>query len=499
MLVALPIVIPLLTAALCLLALHAPRVQRIIALAGGVALTAAGLALFQTVRHHGTQVLHFGAWPAPFGIVFVADLLSALLVAAAGALGLLTLMLSHAAISNTQVRRGYYMLLHALLMGVCGAFLTGDLFNLYVWFEVMLMASFGLLITGGTPAELEGTVKYATLNLAGSMLFLSGVGLLYGITGTLNMAALAHALPGVENTGLKMAAAALLLLAFGIKAGAFPLFSWLPAAYHTAPYPVVMLFSGLLTKMGVYTLLRVSTLLFTGEQATLQAVLLPVAALTMVTGVLGAVAQYDLRRLLSFHIVSQIGYLLFGIALHTPLAIAATVFFLLHVMAAKAALFAVGAIMHRLRGTTDLQRLGGLYTERIALAFLFLVPALSLAGIPPLSGFVGKLALVRAGLEAGAFLTIFVALAVSMLTLYSMIKIWNEAFWKDTPKGEKTADGTDRPRVLPLGYTAPALLLGAVSLWLGPFGNAMFDLSTEIAGQLLEPAGYIQAVLGDLS
>lgn len=497
MLTALPILIPLLTASLCLLFLRTPRAQQTVALIGGAALALAGVALFVHVRAHGAQVLGLGGWPAPFGIVLVADLLSALLVAATGLVGLLATILSTVTISSTQIRRGHYMLLHALLMGVCGAFLTGDLFNLYVWFEVMLMASFGLIITGGHRAQLEGTVKYATLNLVGSMFFLSAIGIIYGITGTLNLAALARELPAADATGLRHAAGVLLLIAFGMKAGAFPLFSWLPAAYHTAPYPVVALFSALLTKIGVYTLLRVGTLLFPAEQHLLQGLLLPVAALTMITGVLGAVAQYDLRRLLAFHIVSQIGYLLFGLALATPLAIAGTVFFLVHVMAAKAALFAVGAIMHHLRGTTDLKMLGGLYTERPWVAFLFLIPALSLAGIPPLSGFVGKFALVRAGLEAEAYWTVLAALGVSVLTLYSMIKIWNEAFWKTAPR-QAAPTAPLHSGALPLGYLAPTLAFGAASLWLGPLGGNMFGVALEIADTVLNPAAYVQAVLGDM-
>lgn len=498
MLLILPIVLPLALAALCASCTGRLMLQRWIAVVGSCALLVASVSLAVRVFPSDIQVLHAGNWSAPYGITLVADGLAATMVLMTGIMGLLMAFFSVATIETRRIKDGYFFLYFVLLAGVNGAFLTGDLFNLYVWFEVLLIASFVLIVLGGGRGQLDGAVKYVTMNLLGSVIFLSAVGLIYGKTGTLNMADLAERMPYFDNVPLKQAACGMLLVAFGIKAGAFPLFSWLPASYHTPPHAVTTLFSALLTKVGVYALIRIMTLVFAGEQDYFQPVLLPVAVLTMVTGVLGAVAQYDFRRLLSFHIVSQIGYLIFGLALFTPTGLAATLFFLVHVMAAKGALFVVSAIAWHLRGTGDLRKLGTFAATRPALAVLFAVPALSLAGIPPFSGFLGKLALVRAGLDATAYGTVAASLAVSILTLYSMTKIWNEAFWKPAPAG---AIGAYPGRMVSAlryqGMAVPGALLAAFSVLLALAAQPVFGLALEIATQLLNPAAYIAAVLGD--
>lgn len=478
--VVLPILISLLTGVATLLFRDRRPVQRALSVLGAAALLAAGLTLLTVVRREGVQTLEVGNWPAPFGIVLSADLFSAVMVVLTGLVGLTVAIYSLGSIDPDRERFGFHPLLHILLMGVCGAFLTGDLFNLYVWFEVMLIASFVLMTLGGERAQLEGGIKYVTLNLMASALFLVGVGILYGTTGALNMADIAQRLVEVKQPGLVRAIAFLFLMAFGIKAAVFPLFFWLPASYHTPPVPVTALFSGLLTKVGVYALMRVFTLLFAQRGEFIHPVLLTVAGLTMVTGVLGAVAQTEMRRLLSFHIISQIGYLLMGLGLRTPLALAGTIFFMAHVILAKTALFLVSGIVHRLRGTYDLKKLGGLYRTQPVLTVLFLLPALSLAGLPPLSGFFAKLALVQAGLETGQFAIVAVALGVSMLTLFSMMKIWNEAFWKPLQEGDETAS-VGR---IPLTLWLPLGLLAALTVALGLAAGPLFALSLQAAEQL---------------
>ena len=497
MLLFLPIVIPLVAAALCAVAATAwPRSTRWIGLAGSAALLAAAITVFVKVQS-GIQVAHAGAWPAPYGISLVADGLSSIMVLMTGVIALLMAIFSNATMDTRRLRDGYYFLFFVLLAGVNGAFLTGDLFNLYVWFEVLLIASFVLIVLGGTRRQFGGAVKYVTMNLVGSVVFLSAAGIIYGNTGTLNMAHLATRIPEIQSVPVRQASFGLLLVAFGIKAGVFPLFSWLPASYHAPPHVVTTLFSALLTKVGVYALIRASTLLFPAEQAHFQPLMLVVASLTMVTGVLGAVAQYNLRKLLSFHIVSQIGYLIFGIALATVGSLAASIYFMVHVMAAKGALFVVGAFAHYLRGTSDLKQLGSFAATRPAFALLFAVPALSLAGLPPFSGFVGKYALVKAGLEGGAYITVFVSLAVSILTLYSMTKIWNEAFWKTAPREvEGHVPERQLSRVQTWGILVPGVLLVSFSVALSVAAAPVLALSTAAAVQLLDPQAYISAVLG---
>jgi multicomponent Na+:H+ antiporter subunit D len=489
-LLVLPIVLPLLTAATSLLAWRWRTVQRTLGVIGTASVLAVGLMLLQSVWRHGIQSAQMGNWPAPFGITLVADLLSAIMVVLAGLMGLAVAIYSLASIDQQREAFGYYPLLHILLMGVCGAFLTGDIFNLYVWFEVMLIASFVLLALGSERPQIEGAIKYVTLNLMSSAIFLAAVGILYGVVGTLNMADLAVKLPEIAPPGLVTTLAMLFLVAFGVKAAVFPLFFWLPASYHTPPVAVSAIFAGLLTKVGVYALIRVFTLLFVQNVGYTHTLILVIAGLTMLTGVLGAVAQNEFRRILSFHIVSQIGYMIMGLGLFTRLALAGSVFYIVHHIIVKTNLFLVSGVAYRLRGTFELKDLGGLYHAHPMLALLFLIPALSLAGIPPLSGFFAKLALLQAGLEMGQYVIVVVALAVGILTLVSMTKIWAEAFWK--PAADPPASSIPSPRALLL----PIVTLATLTVLIGLAAGPLFALSMQAADQLLNPRDYIQAVLG---
>jgi multicomponent Na+:H+ antiporter subunit D len=494
-LVVLPILVPLATAIACLLTQRRRAFQRGVSVAGAALLLAVSAGLLARVSSEGIQVMRAGAWPAPFGITLVADLLAAIMVLLTGITGLAVAVYSLGSIDERREGQGYHTLFHVLLMGVCGAFLTGDLFNLYVSFEVMLMASFVLLALGGERAQLEGGVKYVTLNLLSSAIFLAAVGLLYGIAGTLNMAHLARGAALGLAPDLVPVLAVLFLVAFGIKAALFPFFFWLPASYHTPPIAVSAVFAGLLTKVGVYALMRAFTLIFIGDTAFTHGLILIGAALTMVTGVLGAAAQMEFRRVLSFHIVSQIGYMAMGLGLLTPLGLAGSVFYLMHHIVVKTNLFLVGGIVRHLGGSYELKDLGGLYRRHPALAVVFLVPALSLAGIPPLSGFWAKLVLVMAGIEAQAWGITAVALGVSLLTLYSMTKLWNEAFWKPAP-GDGRGAGAEVPASVPLTLLGPVLALAAVTVAVGVGAGPVFDLASQAAAQLSDPSQYIAAVLG---
>ncbi len=505
--VLLPVLVPLLAAALGLLAWRSGRAQRLIALGGSGVLLAVGIVLLIVVERDGIQALQVGGWVAPFGITMVADLFSAILIVLTGVLSVAIVVYSTATIDRGREHFAYYPLTMMLLAGVAGTFLTGDLFNLYVWFEVLLIASFVLLALGGERAQLEGALKYVALNLVASATLLVSIGVVYGLTGTVNLADLSLRMAELSPDGLVMAIAAMLLIAFGIKAALVPLFFWLPASYHTPPVAVSALFSGLLTKVGIYALVRVFTLLFAEQAADLQPLLLGVAALTMVIGVLGAVAQHEMRRLLSFHIISQIGYLVMGLALFTVSSMAGLIYFLVHVALAKSALFLVAGSVKQLTGSFELARTGGLWALKPGLAALFGIAAMSLAGIPPFSGFLAKLALIEAGLEVDHVLIVLVALGVSLLTLYSMLKIWNAAFWKPLPTDPvRTADGATALTALTaeglastklaLAMVAPIVLLVGCSLALAVAAGPAFDLVDAAARQLMEPAGYIEAVLG---
>jgi len=498
-LLVLPLLIPLTVAALSLLTWRWLRIQRTLGVVGTAGLLAADLALLASVWQNGIQATQAGHWPAPFGITLVADLFSAMMVVLAGLMGLAVVVYSLATMDARREEHGYYPLLHILMMGVCGAFLTGDLFNLYVWFEVMLMASFVLLALGGERAQMEGAIKYVTLNLISSALFLAAVGMLYGAAGTLNMADLAVKLRDVENSGLVTTLALLFLAAFGIKAAVFPLFFWLPASYHTPPVAVSAIFAGLLTKVGVYALIRVFTLLFVQDVGYTHTLILGISGLTMVTGVLGAMAQNEFRRILSFHIISQIGYMIMGLGLFTPPAVAGSVFYIVHHIIVKTNLFLVSGVVHRLQATYELKKLGGLYRAYPSLSILFLIPALSLAGVPPLSGFFAKLSLAQAGLETQQYAIVATALGVSLLTLFSMTKIWTEAFWKQEIESQASEDAPtdpEPPAHWPLIFW-PIATLATLTVAMGLVAEPIFALATRAAGQLMNPAEYIQAVLGE--
>ena len=493
MLIALPVIVPLAAAALMLLARRSIRAQRALALGSALGLAVSGALLLRGAWSGTIRVLHAGGWPAPFGIALVADLLSTVMVAITGLLAVVVTIFAFGSIDPGRERYGYHPLVQILLAGVCGAFLTGDLFNLYVWFEVMLMASFVLLALGGGRVQMEAATKYVVLNLVASGLFLAAVGLLYGLAGTVNIADLSGRLDAAGRPGLQLTVAALLLTAFGVKAAVWPLFFWLPASYHVAPAALGALFAGLLTKVGVYALIRVCTAVFPAHVAVWGPVLITIAVLTMVTGVLGAIAQQDMRRVLAFHIISQIGYMVLGLALATPLALAAAVFYIVHHVIVKTNLFLVAGLVQHLAGSTRLKQIGGLYVVRPLAAALFLVPALSLAGLPPLSGFVAKLGILHAAVDTGAWAAGAVALVVGLLTLLSMTKIWNEAFWKPHPLEGARTQVAERP--MPRLLVAPIAVLAGVTLALSAAAGPVFDMAHRASEQLLTPAAYARAVL----
>ncbi len=490
-----PILIPLATATLTALFWGRPGIQRGIGLFGALALLAATGALLAQALGGNVMAVQMGGWAAPFGIAIVIDLLSAIMLAIAGLMAVAVAVYAMGPGADERDKSGFQPLFHSLMLGVCGSFSTGDLFNLYVWFEVMLIASFGLLVLDRTKEQLDGGLRYVMLNLVGTTFFLLAVGLLYGLTGTLNLADLARVAPTVENQGALAAVGALLLVAFGAKAAVFPLFNWLPAAYHTASMPVAAIFAALLTKVGVYAIIRLFTLVFAHDTAFFGPMFQVVAIATMVTGVLGAAAQSDIRRILSFHIISQIGYMLVGVALLTPLALAGSVLYLIHHIVVKANLFLIAGAIRRESGSFALARLGGLWIAKPLLAVLFLIPALSLAGLPPFSGFWSKLAVIQSGLQAEAYLLAGAALLVGMLTLYSMTKIWNEAFWKAAPGGD--TPGPRWSRGQKFACYAPIVALAGVTVTIGLWTEPFAAAAMQAGEMLLDTDGYIAAVLGE--
>lgn len=484
----LPIVVPLGTAAILLLAPKRPLLQRWIALTGSILLLGSAVVVFRRVEAEGIQVLQVSGWPAPFGITLVADLLAAMLALMVGIVGVAVTAAAFAGVDPRRESFGYHPLIQILLMGVSGAFLTGDLFNLYVWFEVMLVASFVLMALHRTSAQVEAAFKYVAINLLASSIFLTALGLLYGVTGTLNMADLARLGPTIRTPGVDVVLAVLFVIAFSLKAGLFPLFFWLPASYHTPPAAIGAVFAGLLTKVGVYALMRIFTLLFQSAPPALFTLLLLMSVATMVIGLVASLNERDFRRILSFNLVGHIGYTTASLSLLTPAALAAGIFYVLHHIVVITNLFLVTGVLLRLRRTTDMTGLGGLYRTQPTFAALAMVPIFSLAGVPPLSGFLGKLAILEGTFEAGAYWVGGMVLVVGLLTLLAMGRTWADAFWKPSATADMAAPGT----ALLIAISGLSLVTLAITVGAGP----LFDLTSRAADQLLQRDEYVRAVLG---
>ncbi|SHI75750.1 multisubunit sodium/proton antiporter, MrpD subunit (TC 2.A.63.1) [Rubritalea squalenifaciens DSM 18772] len=490
------ILLPFLSALLCLILGQRPRLARIASVVGASLTFLNSILLLNATIREGYISFQGGSWDAPIGITLIADVFSASMVCITGVVTLAVAVYSIKDINDPLVKKHFFALFHFLIMGVSGAFITGDLFNLYVWFEVMLLASFVLVTLGGSKDQLEGGVKYLVINIISSVLFLAGLGLQYGKLGTLNMAHIAQKLAVTDDAFFVNSSAMLLLVAFGIKAGLFPFFFWLPASYHTPRVSVSAVFAGLLTKVGVYALIRAYTLFYHSQFHVVQDLLLWLAAATMVTGVLGAASHFDIRKILSFHIISQIGYMVMGLAIGTSLAVTAAIFYILHHIIVKTNLFLISGLIMRKSGSSHLYLIGGLYRMAPWISLIFLIPAFSLGGIPPLSGFWAKLGVIQAGVDSGYYALVITSLLVGIFTLFSMTKIWAEAFWKNHPDADKPHTMEQQPN-LPLepSLVAPCVVLSLMTLAIGLYSEPLFELAELASKQLLSPDLYIQHVL----
>ncbi|MGB6244343.1 Na+/H+ antiporter subunit D [Gordonia sp. (in: high G+C Gram-positive bacteria)] len=521
-LIVLPTLVPMLAAAVTLLAGRSPKIQRAVTVTAiTIAMVASCLMLYLTAGH-GTFAVDIGGWNdrgfagTVLGITLVVDRLAALMLVIS-----LTVLLCVVVYAIGQgIRDGTteqpvsiflptYLILTA---GVCNSFLAGDLFNLYVSFEVLLAASFVLLTLGASADRVRAGASYIMVSMVSSLIFLAGIAFAYATTGTLNLAEMAVRLDDVPD-GTRNALYAVLLVAFGIKAAVFPLSTWLPDSYPTAPAPVTAVFAGLLTKVGVYALIRTHTLLFPG--GSMDDVLMIAGLLTMLVGIFGAIAQSDIKRLLSFTLVSHIGYMVFGIAVGSQLSTSAAIYYVAHHILVQTTLFLVVGLIERQAGSASLRRLGGLAASPL-LAALFLIPAFNLGGIPPFSGFIGKVALLEAGAEDGsvlAWLLVAGSVVTSLLTLYVMARIWTKAFWRaraDAPEGDLASstasalieEGTDvlleeREDVgrMPATMVLPTMAMVAAGLALTVWGGPIFGFTDDAADAVIDRGQYISTVL----
>ena len=493
----LPVVLPLLGAGISILVGRSRRAQRVVAISVLTAVCAIAVAILVEVDRNGPVGSQAGGWPAPMGITLVADRLSALMLVVVASSMLLAVLVY--AIGQPGAERnhvGFQSVYLVLAGGVSAAFLTGDLFNLFVAIEMMLTASYVLITLGGRLEQVRSGMTYIVISLLASLLFLAALAYTYSATGTVNLAELAVRVPELP-AGTRAALAALLLVVFGVKAALFPLYFWLPDSYPTAPSPVTAIFAGLLTKVGVYAIIRTQTLLFT--DALPAGLFYGIAAATMVVGVLGAIAQDDVKRILSFNIVGQIGYMIIGIGLFDLAGLAAVIVSLVHHIVVKTSLFLTEGLIEQHSGTSRLNRLGGMVRTAPVIAVLFGIAALALAGIPPLSGFVSKFSLMAAITDRREWWILAVAVVVSLLTLFSMVKIWMGVFW--APPGAAGADGPVHVEATtglgaPVLMVAPTAVLVAATVGIGLFGGPVYDLAARAAVDLLDPTAYLDAGAG---
>ena len=521
----LPVLIPTLAAAATLFAGRRPRLQRAITLVALTSVVGVCAALLHFADRDGTIAVHVGGWGqtvpgmGPLGITLVVDRLSALMLIVSSIVLLAVVFYAIGqGIRDGDERQPVSIFLPTYLVlsaGVCTAFLAGDLFNLFVGFEVLLAASFVLLTIGASTERVRAGIAYVMVSMVSSLIFLIGIALIYAATGTLNMAELSVRLADIP-AGTRGALFAVLMVAFGIKAAVFPLSTWLPDSYPTAPAPVTAVFAGLLTKVGVYAIIRAHSLLFPG--GAMDRILLVAALLTMIVGILGAMAQNDIKRLLSFTLVSHIGYMVFGISLSSALGMAGAIYYVAHHIVVQTTLFLVVGLIDRQAGASTLQRLGGLAAASPVLALVFFVPALNLGGIPPFSGFIGKVALLEAGTQDGsvlAWILVGCSVVTSLLTLYVMARVWTKAFWRprsDAPEGalstatptallddsEEDVTYAERDDVgrMPVGMLLPTGALIAVGLTLTVLAGPIFGYAERAADEVLDRGQYISAVLG---
>ncbi len=496
----LPILIPLLTAIVLIFLRNQITAQRHISVWSFVAMIFASAYLIYDVHNNGIQTLHLGGWEPPFGIVFVADMFAILLVLTTGIVGLLCVWFAFGSIGKKRETYFFYPFFLLLITGVCGSFLTGDIFNLFVCFEVMLISSYVLIVLGGTKPQLRESIKYVLINIVSSIFFVVGVAYIYAVTGTLNMAQLSLRVAEMGQDGVLTLIALLFLFVFSLKAGLF-LYFWLPASYSVPSTVVAAIFSALLTKVGIYALFRTFTLIFYHEPSITHQLLAWMAVLTMILGVVGAIAYWDVRKILVYNVIAGVGFIVFGLAIFTTVSLEGAIYYLIHDIIVKALLFLLGGLIISLAGTGQLKKMGGLIKTHPVLGWIFFGCAISLAGIPPLSGFVGKLLIIQGGLDAGFYVFVGVSLLSSLLILYSLIKLFMNAFWREPDAQAASDEETSEIKVNQTNPVAinrlimPCALLLFLSVLLGLGAEWVYPYVSQAAETLMEPMIYIQAVL----
>lgn len=487
-LVVMPMIIPIVVAIILVFLRQQVKVQKIILFISMLLLIAVNSFLLFQVKNEGIQVIAFGGWEAPFGITFVADSFAMLLVVTTSVVSLCCIIFGFRSLDEKYEKNFVYPLILLMVAGVNGSFLTGDMFNLFVCFEVMLLASYALITIGGGKEQLRESFKYVVINVFASWFFLVALAMVYGTLGTLNMAHLAERVDTVHQGPMLTTVALLFLVVFALKGGLF-LFYWLPGSYRVPLTPIAAMFGALLTKVGIYAIFRTFTLIFPVQDNVTHTLIGILAAFTIILGALGAIGYKDLRQIISYNVIIGVGFVLLGLYANNQDALEGAIFYLMHDMVIKALLFLVVGTMIYVTSRTSFDEIKGMIHQFPVFGWLFFIMMLSLAGIPPFSGFLGKVLIGQGLIEKGNYFFVLIAFMSSIAVLYSLLRVFLKSIF-----GESTHNQNFKPRI-PKLMLVPMLALGLITITLGVGSEAFAPFVQDAANILMNPDIYIKAVL----
>lgn len=489
-LVVLPMAIPLLVGVLLVFYRSYIERQRWITFGSLIVNAMISLYILERIQSDGIMTLDFGGWIPPFGIIFVADSFAILLVLTTNIVGAICVLYAIPTIGLQREKYYFYSFVNFLIAGVNGSFLTGDIFNLFVTFEVMLLASYVLITLGGSKLQLKESIKYIAINVVSSSLFLIAIAYLYGTLGTLNMAHLSLRIAEAEQTATLTVISLLFLIVFSLKSG-LVLYQWLPGSYSTPPTAIAALFGALLTKVGVYALFRVFSLLFYHEQQVTHTIIGIMAGITLIGGCIGAIAYTNIRQIVAYNVVIAIGFILVGLAVMTQTAMEGAIFYLIHDMFVKALLFLLAGTIIYLTKTEKLDEMSGLIRNYPVLGWMFFISVLSLTGIPPLSGFIGKVLLGQATIETGSYVLLGLSFASGLVVLYSLLRVFMSCFWGETIISKEEEVPLNTKLVL------PSAMLVIITFAIGIGAEGIAPYISNAAETLTNPSIYIDAIMSE--
>lgn len=489
-LIVLPMVLPLLIGVLLVFFRSYISIQRWATFIFLLVNTVISFMMLNQIQVDGIISLDFGGWVPPFGILFVADSFATLLVLTTNIVSAIVILYAMPTIGSRREKFYFYPFVNFLVAGVNGSFLTGDIFNLFVTFEVMLLASYALITLGGSKLQLQESLKYIAINVVSSSLFLIAIAYLYGTLGTLNMAHLSMRIAEVGQTPLLTVISLLFLIVFSLKSGLL-LYQWLPGSYSTPPTAVAALFGALLTKVGIYALFRTFTLLFYHEQQITHTIIAVMAALTLIGGAIGAIAYTNIRQIVSYNVVIAVGFILVGLAIMSTTAFEGVMYYVVHDMFVKALLFLLAGTMIYVTKSEKLDEMSGLIRNYPTLGWLFFITALSLTGIPPLSGFIGKVLLGQGAIISGSYMLLALSFLSSFVVLYSLLRIFMSCFWGETIISE------EEEVPLPKSVLIPSIILVIFTFALGFGAEGIAPYVKDAAYTLMNPSVYIDAIMSE--